>query len=117
MKGLVGGSAQNSTNCLRNWTTALIPRSSGIGTHPTSAECAEAARIASGRGRCKMARSAMREQSWNKTSIALFRVLDILTNKWARRDLPEECRCLLNTHLTFLTRPRSSSLTTSGSVH
>ena len=42
MKGLVGGAAQGSADCRRNWTTALIPRSSGIGTHPT-AECAEAA--------------------------------------------------------------------------
>ena len=38
-KGLVGGAA----DCRRNWTTALIPRSSGTGTHPTSVECVEAA--------------------------------------------------------------------------
>ena len=36
MKGLVGGAAQGSADCRRNWTTALIPRSSGFGTHPTS---------------------------------------------------------------------------------
>ena len=47
MKGLVGGAAHGSA--------ALIPRSSGIGTHPTSAECAEAARIAWGGGRYKPA--------------------------------------------------------------
>ena len=35
-------------NRRKNWTTALIPRSSGIGTHPSSAECAEAARISLG---------------------------------------------------------------------
>ena len=47
-EGLVGGAAQGSADCRRNWTTALIPRSSGIGTHPTSAQCVEAARIAWG---------------------------------------------------------------------
>ena len=36
MKGLVGGAAQGSADCRTNWTTALIPRSSGFGTHPTS---------------------------------------------------------------------------------
>ena len=61
MKGLVGGAAQGSADCRRNWTTALIPRSSGIGTHPTSKECAEAARTAWGGGRYKLARSAMRD--------------------------------------------------------
>ena len=40
------------------------------GTHPTSAESAEAARIAWGGGRYKMARSAMREQVRNRTGIA-----------------------------------------------
>ena len=70
MKGLVGGAAQGSADCRRNWTTALIPRSSGIGTHPTSAECADAARIAWGGGRYKLARSAMREQGRSKTGIA-----------------------------------------------
>ena len=43
MKGLVGGAAQGSADCRRNWTRAFIPRSSGFGTHPTSAECADAA--------------------------------------------------------------------------
>ena len=33
MKGLVGGAAQGSADCRRKWTTALIPRSSGTGTH------------------------------------------------------------------------------------
>ena len=28
MKGLVGGAAQGSADCCRNWTTALVPRSS-----------------------------------------------------------------------------------------
>ena len=46
MKGLVVGAAHGSADCRRNWTTALIPRSSGIGTHPTNAECVEAARFA-----------------------------------------------------------------------
>ena len=30
-----------------------------------------------------------------------FRGLDILTSKWAGRDLPEECRFLLNTQLVL----------------
>ena len=69
MKGLVGGAAQGSADCSRNWTTALIPRRSGIGTHPTGAECVEAARIAWCGGRYKLARSAMREQGRSKTGI------------------------------------------------
>ena len=44
-QGLVGGAAQGSADCRRNWTTALIPRSSGMGTHPSGAKCAEAARM------------------------------------------------------------------------
>ena len=60
IKGLVGGAAQGSADCRRNWTTALIPRSPGIGTHPTAAERVRAARIAWGGVRCKAARSAMR---------------------------------------------------------
>ena len=45
MKGVVGGAAQGSADCRKNWTTAWIPWSSGSGTHPTNAECAEAARL------------------------------------------------------------------------
>ena len=70
MKGLVGWAAQGSADCRRNWTTALLPPTSGIGTHPTSVECAEAARIAWGGGRYKPARSAMRERGRSKTGIA-----------------------------------------------
>ena len=36
----------------------------------------------------------------------LFRVLDILTLKWATRHLPEECRFLLNTQLMFLKKEK-----------
>ena len=68
--GLVGGAAQGSADCRRNWTAALIPPSSGIGTHPSSAACAEAARIAWSGGRYKLAWSAMREQGRSKTGIA-----------------------------------------------
>ena len=49
---------------------SLISRSSGIGTHPSSAECAEAARIAWGGERYKLARSVMREQGRSKTGKA-----------------------------------------------
>ena len=57
LKGLVGGAAQGFSDC------HMIPRSSVSGTHPTSAECDEAAR-----GRYKAARSAMREQGRNWTN-------------------------------------------------
>ena len=67
MKGLVRGAAQGPADCRRNWTTALVSR---IGTHPTSWECAEAARIAWGGGRYKLARSAMSEQGRSKTGTA-----------------------------------------------
>ena len=56
MKGLVGGAAQGSAECRKNWTTALVPRSSGSGTDPTGAEHAEAARVAWRRYRVTVAR-------------------------------------------------------------
>ena len=62
---------RTTADCRWNWTyIALNPRSSGIGTHPTSSECAEAARTAWAGGRCKLAWSAMREQGRSKTDIA-----------------------------------------------
>ena len=70
MKGLVGGAAPGSADCRKNWTTALIPRSSGLGTHPTNAERNEAARGAWRSGRYKAVRSAMREQGRSKTGVA-----------------------------------------------
>ena len=39
MKGIVGGAAQGSADCWKNWITALIPRSLGTGTHPTRRRC------------------------------------------------------------------------------
>ena len=36
----------------------------------------------------------------------LFRGLDLLTIKWAKGDLPEECRFLLNTQLMFLKKEK-----------
>ena len=39
-----GGAAQGSAENWKQWTTTLIPRSSGLGTHPSSAECAQVAR-------------------------------------------------------------------------
>ena len=44
MKGLVGGAPAGSAERRKQWTTALIPRSSGRGTHPSDAERAQAAR-------------------------------------------------------------------------
>ena len=70
VKGLVGGAAQGSADCRRNWTTALILRSLGTGTHPTTVERVDAVQSAWGGGRCKLARSAMREQGRSKTGIA-----------------------------------------------
>ena len=68
--GLVGGASQGSADCRKNLTSALIPRSSCIGTHSTIAKSAEAARIAWSGGRWKAARSAVREQGRSKTGIA-----------------------------------------------
>ena len=53
VKGLVGGAAQGLPDCRKNWTTALIPRSSGSRIRPASAECTEAARAAWRSGRYK----------------------------------------------------------------
>ena len=39
--GLVGGAAAGSAECRQDWTTAMIPRSSGQGTHPSGAERAQ----------------------------------------------------------------------------
>ena len=71
MKGLVGGAAQGSADCRRNSTTALIPRSSGIGTHPTRVECDEGARIAWGEGRCKLWRGARRGSKVEAKQVSL----------------------------------------------
>ena len=72
VKGHVGGAAQGSADCRKNWTTALIARNSNLGTHPTNAECNEAARGDWEGGRYKATRSAMREQRRNKTGITLL---------------------------------------------
>ena len=123
--GLVGGVA---ADCRRNWTTALVPRSSGIGTHPSSAECAEAARIAWGGGRYKKARSATREQGRTRTGIAslphvklspmsgpgptgerqehLDAIVSFAGARQATGDFPEECRFLLDTQLMFLKKEK-----------
>ena len=70
MKGFVGGAAVGLAECPKNWTTALIPRSSGQGTHPSGAEGAQAARAAWGGGGDKAGRGAMREQGRSKTGTA-----------------------------------------------
>ena len=76
-----------------------------------------------------LARGAVREQGRSKTGMAslphvkmapkmlsspllardrrrLFRLLDILTEKWATWDLPGECRFLLNTQQTFFKKEK-----------
>ena len=70
MKGLVDGAAQGSAEFRKNWTTASSTRSSGFGTHPSSAEFAQAARAAWRGGRYKAVRGAMREQGRRKTGTA-----------------------------------------------
>ena len=125
-----------SADCRKNWTTALIPRSSGFGTHPSCTDGAQAARVAWG-GRYKTARGAMRELDRSKTGIAslphvrlapvsapghldavvsfagagqrrrLFQGLDIFTIEWAIGDLPEECRFLLNTQRMFFKKEKN----------
>ena len=59
-----------SAECRKHGTVALIPRSSGHGTHPSNAERASATQAAWGGGRHKTARSAVREQGRSKTGIA-----------------------------------------------
>ena len=75
MKGLVGGAAQGSADCRKNWTTALIPRSSGSGTHPTDAECVPRARVLIGlwkvQGSAKCHERARPQQ--NRYRVALSR--------------------------------------------
>ena len=46
MKRLVGGAAAGTAEHMKQWTTALIPRSSGRGTHSTEADRTQAARAA-----------------------------------------------------------------------
>ena len=62
-------------------------RRSGIGTHPTSAECTDAASVAWGGGRYKMARSAVWEQGRSKTpgpTGGLQEHLDAIVSELAR---------------------------------
>ena len=72
----VPGSQHSTTRGTQNLqfagktTTALIPWSSGRGTHPTDVEQAPAARAAWGGGTYKDARNAVREQGLSKTGIA-----------------------------------------------
>ena len=147
MKGLVGGAAAGTAELRQQWTTALVPRSAGQGTHPADAEQAQAARAAWSGGRYKEAPAGMREHGRSKTGIAtlphvklapmrapgpagerqehldaiiafagagqrrrMFGTLGILTVKWATGRLPEECRFLLNTQLTFLKGPHDKRI-------
>ena len=54
----------------KNWTTTLIPRSSGSGTHPNSAECAGAARCMERRQVQGSAERDEREPGPSKTGTA-----------------------------------------------
>ena len=45
----------------------------------------------------------------------LFRVLDVLTIKWATGDFSEECRFLLSTQMMFLKKEKGPTLETVGS--
>ena len=74
-KGLGSGAAQGSAECRKNWTAALIPRSLGSGTHPTSAENAQAARVGWGGGRYTAARGVLErtKSQQNKYRVALAR--------------------------------------------
>ena len=111
MKGLVGGAAQGPADCRIDRTTALIPRSFGFATHPTSTGCAQAACVARSGGPYKAARGNERARAQqNRYCLTpgtpeqrrrLFRGLDIPTIKWAIDDLPEECRFILNMQLMF----------------
>ena len=45
MKGLVGGAAAGLPECRKQWITALIPPSSGQGTHPSGAAASSSTKI------------------------------------------------------------------------
>ena len=70
-EGFVGGAATLSAECWKYWTTALILRSSGQGTHPPE-ERSLATQAAWGGGRYKKASSGFREQGRSKTRIDCF---------------------------------------------
>ena len=78
MKGLVGGRRAGSVDCRRNWTAALIPRSSGIGTHPTSAECAKSGANCLERWKAQIGTERDEEAGPKQKQVSL----DILTTKW-----------------------------------
>ena len=67
---LVGGASAGTAENRRQWTTALTPRSSGRGTHPTAAERTLAARSVRRGGRNKEARKEMGERRRSKTGLA-----------------------------------------------
>ena len=68
MKGLVGGARAGLCGLPQELDHS--PHSAEFGQWNSSHQCAEAARIAWGGGRYKLARSAMREQGRSKTGIA-----------------------------------------------
>ena len=71
MKGLVGGAEQYSAYCRRNWTAALIPRSSGTGTHPFSDRVRQDGdELAGAVAAYKVARRAPSQQGRTRTGIA-----------------------------------------------
>ena len=68
MKGLVGGTAASSAERRKNWTTALIPRSSDRGTHLSDEERAQAAHAAwsgcrQGSPQCRERTSAQQDRN------------------------------------------------------
>ena len=108
MERLVGEGAAGSAECRKHWTTALIPRSSDQGTHPSqdSPQCCEGTKTQQHRncfaptcqiGTRECTRSFRRASRTPGSHYYLcwrwlFRVLDILTVLWATRDIPGQCR-------------------------
>ena len=142
MKGRVGGGAAGTAEHRKHWTTALVLRSSGRGKHTqTQNELKQRAQPGKDAARrvllaslphVKLASitapgpSGERQQHLDAIiafagagqGTRMFRVLDVLTVKWATGDLPGECRFLLHTQLMFLkkekNRQRNCSMTTRG---
>ena len=114
VKGLVGGAAQGSADCRRNWTPALIPLSPVTGTHPFQCGVRRGGADCLGWGTIQGCTERERQEHLDAIVFfagacqrrRVFRELDTVKIKWATGDLPEECRFLLDTHLMFLKKEK-----------
>ena len=102
LRSLCGGRYRTACSALREQGrsktgTASLPHI-GLGTHECSRPCGRTIRTP---GCCHLLFAGVGQRR------RLFRVLDLLTVKWATGYLPEECQLLLDTHLMLLKKEQN----------